>query len=365
MTDTVADATAGATEDTGAWRTQATTSLPRPVAMYIDFGKHHIQPSSYLTSLLSPGETKVYHQHLTTLSKRAPVVWNQFTADHVSRLIRLLPILAKTRERTATFTQLADELDWGERTANTYWGTLLSAMKLLEIEQTVEDHALTSMVERRAAAAPIWDLDDDSQVVSDQQIQLLQQLAKTASPNSPWRAAWIALTWGQRLGDTLKMSARNVYNIEDRVTVSITEGKTVATTGPYSLSAPNASIVAKYVWEAATFAGNQAEDDGGETRMFTDPTHARERWIPVMEAEITRTLGIDARALRRTGLIRLAMTNVPLETLLTFSRHSSTRMLELYLQRGMFHASAAKRQCDAVRAAEESVMPKVTSAWPW
>jgi hypothetical protein len=280
--------------------------------------------------------------------------------------MRLLPILAKNQERTILFTQLTEQMDWGPRTANTYWGTLLTAMHLLQIHQTVDDQAMTSSLDKHAKTAPGWDLEDDTQVMSDDQVQLLATIADQREPSSHWRAAWVALAWGQRLGDVLKMEAPNVHQVNGRTTVSVTIGKTVGTTGAYSLSAQTTSTVAQYIWEAATHAREQATTTATPSlRLFTLDDREEHLWIPTMEKEIATTLKIDIRALRRSGLIRLAMAGAPLETLLTFSRHTTTKMLELYLQKGLFNESAAANQCKAVEASENAAMPSTRCAWPW
>jgi len=237
----------------------------------------------------------------------------------------------------------------------------MTAMTLLQLIQTTEDKAMTTQLDRQAKLAPGWDLEDDTQVMSDGQISSLAILAEEADPSSHWRAAWIALAWGQRFGDVLKMEAPNVHIVNGRVTVQVTNGKTVATTGAYSLSATSTAPVAIYIWQAAEAARLR----NTTTRLFTMDDLPEEQWIPTMEREVATTLKIDIRAIRRSGLIRLAMAKTPLETLLTFSRHSSIKMLELYLQKGLFHEAAADNQCRAVTASELTPMPTSISAWPW
>jgi integrase len=61
---------------------------------------------------------------------------------------------------------------------------------------------------------------------------------------------------------------------------------------------------------------------------------------------------IDLRALRRTGLSRLAQCEkVPLEVVLTISRHSNIKTLEVYLQKGVFHGAQASQQQEAFMTA--------------
>ena len=327
-------------------------------------GKHTLQQSNYLTHLLTGPEDKTQYNNLVRrLQEQGDVVWDRWTTDHVNRVLRLLPIVVK--DRVKTFKMVSEQLDWGARTQCTYWGTILSALKLCGLQKTVEDEAMTTILKKEAIMAPTWDLEDDFQLMTNMQITQLDVLATAASPNSMWRAAWVTLALGQRLGDVLKFSATNVNVINDAVTITVTEGKTVPTKGAFTLRASRGSNVGRYILEAAEKCAENRKTSLGETRLFQPdtPQGNKTMWIKTMESQIAATLKIDIRALRRTGLTRLAMTGCSQEVLLTFSRHSTTRMLETYLCKGVFNQAAGTAQVETVEKSEKAMMPIISSPW--
>ena len=347
------------------------TALAHPYAqrdqevMYIqELGKHTLQQSNYLTHLLTGPEDKTqYNRLVERLQEVGATVWDRWTTEHVNRMVRLLPIVVKGR--IPTFKMMSDQLDWGPRTQSTYWGTILSALKLCGQPSTMEDAAFTTTLAQEAMMAPSWDLEDDFQLMSNAQIQQLCELSTTAKPNSKWRAAWVTYALGQRMGDVLKTTAQNVTFIDDTVALTIIEGKTVPTKGPFTLRMSSDSRTGRYVREAALQCAQDRIAKHGEMRLFQpdNPNRDGKLWIKEMEAEVAKGLAIDIRALRRTGLTKIAMTGCPLEVTLSFSRHSTTRMLETYLCKGIFNQATAAAQVSAVAQAEGATMPNISLPW--
>lgn len=339
----------------------ALRSLVLGQAMYT-LGKHSFQVSNYLTHLMDPGETTTYGKLLLHLKSLGATVWDVYTTESVSRMLRLLPIVTKgPKKRVETFQAVSEQLDWGARTQNTYWGALLSLLKLCSLQLTIEDAAFTKLLDREAMQAERWDVEDESQVLDNVKIDKLRLLARSASPNSAWRAAWITLALGQRMGDVLLLTAPNVTRIGDSIAVTVTEGKTIPTRGPYTMRAPAAGDAGSYLWEAATLC-QQNKQDG--PRLFKIRGMDDAAGIRSMERQVKETLRIDIRALRRTGLIRLSLAaDTTLETLLSFSRHSTINMLETYLCKGLFNQAQGAAQHVAVHNSEEAKMPTTSCAW--
>ena len=115
------------------------------------------------------------------------------------------------------------------------------------------------------------------------------------------------------------------------------------------------------MWEAATLC-QQNKQDG--PRLFKIRGMDDAAGIRSMERQVKETLRIDIRALRRTGLIRLSLAaDTTLETLLSFSRHSTINMLETYLCKGLFNQAQGAAQHVAVHNSEEAKMPTTSCAW--
>jgi integrase len=186
----------------------------------------------------------------------------------------------------------------------------------------------------------MWDIEDNTQLLSEEKVDLLRETARTSGPDHAFRAGWICVTLGQRIGDTLTLAQQNIYVFRDRISIVVTEGKTVPACGAYCLSLPKSSLAGLFILEAKT----QAEKVGVD-RLFPGE-------IEHLERKISLLLIADLRSLRRTGLTRLAMGGASLEELLSFSRHTSTRSLEIYLGRGLFHQHAAMKQVALVEATE-------------
>ena len=85
----------------------------------------------------------------------------QFTQEHQHRILRFLPF-AFSEQRAQWFEHFAAEMDWGPRTQQTYYGTILTTCKLTGKNPTVEDEAMMKIIHKRVLDAPIWDYEDRS-----------------------------------------------------------------------------------------------------------------------------------------------------------------------------------------------------------
>jgi hypothetical protein len=127
------------------------------------------------------------------------------------------------------------------------------------------------------------------------------------------------------------------------VSITFVEGKVVARTGAFTLALPLPSDAATIVLEAARDSHMDHSD-----RLFPMERSKAERQIH------NSFDNLDLRALRRTGLSRLALSGCDLDVLLQISRHTSIRMLEVYLRRGLLHGAVAIKMENAFNVAWSS-----------
>lgn len=156
-------------------------------------------------------------------------------------------------------------------------------------------------------------------------------------PGDPTRAAYLALLLGQRAGDILKTKASETYAFPTHISITFVEGKTVQSRGAFTLATPTGSEGARIIQEAA----EEAQRMGRVSLFYPSDTATAEKAIHKAFPNL------DLRSLRRTGLTRLAQSGCDLELLLQISRHSSVKMLEIYLCRGLFHGALANGMCKA------------------
>jgi hypothetical protein len=250
-----------------------------------------------------------------------------FTPAHRERLKRFVPFaLAPIEERVMIFEKLADQMDWGPRTQATYFACLLSVLKILGMETTHQDTLMMRRVQAAQKAAPHWDFDDDSQVLSNERVRLMEGIARQTAVNSPMNAALLTLYLAQRMGDVIKLELQNIVSIApDNIAVTFKEGKTVGRKGPYTLMVKDLSPAGVILLNIA----RKAREDGLSTgKIFFE--HSEETF--------KKQLGkVDVRALRRTGLMKLGSVGASQEEMLHVSRHSSVEMLNLYLHNGLFN----------------------------
>lgn len=305
---------------------------------------HVYTANNFLLQFLTDKQQQTLANIEMQVSRLDNVIWRRYSTDHVQRLWRMLPVLAVApTERANFFEQIAEEMDWGPRTRDTYWASCLSMASILNMEILVEDRALSHVLQKQAAEAPSWDLEQEGTVLTEEQIIATEQLAVRAPPAHPIRAAYISLVWGQRVGDVLKLTPMAITKMGKltenaaRISATFTEGKTIGKMGPYTLSVAITHPMATLLWESA-----QAAVAMGRNTLFDNSTK-----------EITAMLGkVDLRAFRRTGLTRMSMAGAEVNTLLSFSRHATVKMLEVYLMRGLFNEAVATQQMNITSKVE-------------
>jgi hypothetical protein len=145
----------------------------------------------------------------------------------------------------------------------------------------------------------------------------------------------------------LEITAGNVLEVDSHSAVRFHKFKTSGIKDPYTIHIPSDSQAAQWLALAATQTWRTTLD--GDAKIFTE-----DNWREILPVKF------DIRALRRTGLITLAQL-LDIETLLTISRHSSQKTLEIYLQNGIYHGVLAQKQIAAIGEAERTHPPTIVS----
>lgn len=246
------------------------------------------------------------------------------------------------------FARLHTELDWGPRTARTYWSHLMKLKAYMGQDASPVDKDYTRTLQTAAAQAPIWDLEDAAEFLSQRKVEVLMTITRFLPPRHIFHAGALTFCTGQRLSDVLLLEADQVWLVTGpqgiRTSIRFTKGKTVGVRGPYTISIPPSTEL-----ESMTKAAAQKALQSRADTLFATNAEL-----------LTRALDIDVRALRRTGLSRIAMSGTPLDVLLTLSRHASTRMLEVYLASGLFDQNTATAQIQAIANAMQTPVPQAS-----
>jgi hypothetical protein len=322
--------------------------------------KRRVSPQQQQFHLVYPFLTQ---QEINSLEKMT-IPWEamtSFSSQYQASLARLWPIATLGgQRRTQVFTDMATELDWSARTRSTYWVTILSAMKIMGIAQNAHDHNMSRRAKAEAAAAPPWDLWDQQQFITPQMIKVFTETVNNLHPRDPMIAGFVALMLGQRVSDILKLQTANVLILVQTRTLAVrfAETKTSATTGQFTLALGVDSQTARLLIRARVVSMRTSKPF-----LFMDSNTQLD--INKGEAEIHQSLfriwgiKIDLRALRRTGLSRIASAGAKLETVLAISRHRSVAMLERYLANGIFHGQLMIEMQNAFSSAWEHTLPTI------
>jgi hypothetical protein len=248
-----------------------------------------------------------------------------YTKQHIKRLERFLTMAACPRP-LERFKLMQEELDWGPRTTSTHFGCLRSVMRILELPtNAVEWRWWSTEIAKTVALAPSWDYEDPSQVLNNATIAILERMtiAATGESHLIMVATMVTLALGQRMSDVLLLQHTNIQILQEFYAITFKEGKTVAKRGAYTLLITRNGPIGQLIRSLPTRQ---------EGRVF--PQAAESKLKAALHKEGLR---VDIRALRRTGLIRLALAGATTEELLAVSRHASHQMLNLYLAAGMFN----------------------------
>jgi len=289
-------------------------------------------------------------QILLSLDALPAVVKEKFSAEHWAKMRRMSCFLGAT-DPVATFQGAVTEMDWAPSTADSYWATMRTVMKLLNIAEGPEVAALQRLLKDEVARQPTWDAEDGEELLDDSTVALLLARAETALTQhvaTPALPTAVALIWGQRVGDVLKLKGENIWVVRDsatpegRIGCVFVETKTARASGPFTLSASLDTLVGRILLMMKSMIPTDY--------IFRCTNEDIHKWLPQK---------LCLRALRRTGLVRLALTGITLTELMSFSRHKTVNVLEVYLFRGIFNIPIVKAQLAATRLAEHMSMPRL------
>jgi hypothetical protein len=248
-----------------------------------------------------------------------------YSKNHIRRIERLVPLAASTKP-LERLRKLREELDWGPRTMSTYLGTLKTAMGVFGKDTSgIEWRWITSELAKEVAAAPSWDYEDPTQILNNETIGILESMSQVAQGEARlvMTATLITLYLGQRMSDVLLLQFQNIVIMQDYYAVTFKEGKTVGARGAYTILVTRAGPIGQMIRQLPTSPTGRIFPANAET-LLKAALHAR-------------NMKVDIRAVRRTGLIRLALAGATTDELLAASRHASLPMLNLYLSAGLFN----------------------------
>ena len=144
--------------------------------------------------------------------------------------------------------------------------------------------------------------------------------------------AMIAFLNGQRNSDMIQLGVADLQINEDYMMVTVRRGKTVSTTGPYTLwmrrnTYPTETLIAT------------TQEALKEKRLFlfseTNTEEERQKMLNKIRDMITSIDDdLELRSFRRGGVQRMASMGFDTDTLLQFSRHADGQMLMSYLNWG-------------------------------
>jgi len=300
--------------------------------------------------LTSQKEKTMAQQILASLDGLPLVVQQKFSTEHWAKMRRMSCFLAATDPVTA-FQTAVSEMDWAASTADSYWATMRTVMKLLNIAEGPEIAALQRLLKDEVSRQPTWDAEDGEELLDDRTVGSIMSLAESAVTQkvvNPSLPTAVALIWGQRIGDVLKLKGENIWIVKDSVTPEgrigcvFVETKTARASGPYTLSASLDTLVGRILRMMKGIIPNDY--------IFLCSHSEIHQWLPQK---------LCLRALRRTGLVRLALTGITLAELMSFSRHKTVGVLEVYLFRGIFNIPVVRAQLAATKLAENMHMPRL------
>lgn len=274
---------------------------------------------------------------------------------HLAKLLALEPI-----ELTESLEQLKITRGWSDSTLIARCNTLMAMCSHVAMSKRDALRAAILALRRKTSAVqlPAWNPLDENQCMSARQAATLWEMREKAPGLIlPLVISFVA---GQRNGDVLlwrtaMVNKLAIGNAPQHVMVTVVEGKTVPTTGPYTIHFPVNSPIADEIWKIK-MKNEELELPYiflGATNLLTH-ADARAR-VLTMQANMKAFYQGDLRSPRRGGLSALALMDVPETQLLTLSRHPGADMLRRYLAAGKLNNCEAQLQAEAIGINEKSL----------
>ena len=257
--------------------------------------------------------------------------------------------------RFEAFEKLCFERVLKPTTAESYWSTWLGIQKALNLTPSEADARVTKLLKARAAAYPV----QFPTPASIQQMMIFVQTYRDAFP-SLTAVAMMAFLNGQRISDMVQLGVADLMLNDEYLMITVRRGKTVPTTGPYTLWMRRN----EYPTETLIATAQQAMK---EKRLFLfSDTNANEEREKILQKIKDMIFSIDddleLRSFRRGGLQRMASLGFNTETLLQFSRHTDAQMLMRYLNWGQHSAHRQQTMIQVLDATTHNLdLPEIPS----
>lgn len=296
--------------------------------------------------------------HATILQKfmNRHTIFNESTTPKYQReQTRLLQMMADSNisDTIAAFRHISTERQWCSTTQQKNWAALLNARMLAGSPTTKAEKALLNILTKKAKLRTRWDPTQQSQFST---LDGLTQLLRTSSGTAQRllrSAALLDFYIGHRLSGLALLEKKNIFTIEEDLVIRVTRGKTISTTGPYTISLPSNSIPSKIVLEALMMAAPMSDF------IFIDAKNSwTEEQIGALGQQYSERVRDDirvelphwtVRALRRGGLSAMGAAGASAETISGFSTHTTTGSLLRYMADGMYLKDQRARQCETIQ----------------
>jgi hypothetical protein len=263
------------------------------------------------------------------------------TASYQATLRRLLPLLlVPPLQRTRVYMVLSQN-GLAASTRSSYWTSVLSLEMCLSPNGRAPDGKKLSVRLDHLAAMEAATLERPT-------CTLQEIIAWTETPGLPsnWAAAmWVTFLLGQRLSDLCLLQLKCVVMMSEWMAITFVQGKTIPTTGPYTIHVSRTSRVATHILACMASAPKNPE-----SRIFLGKGESYEDLRQGVHQHMER----DVRSLRRGGLQAMALQGRTTEEIRLFSRHASVPMLMKYLQNGRVLACQATRTSSIVDLLESN-----------
>jgi hypothetical protein len=257
-------------------------------------------------------------------------------------------------------------------------GTLRALARYLTsfVSPALAIHLAYRLRNEQATRQPAWSPGDPKKVVG---IALATYLKQKAMENrlgiNYALSAVVSWVTGQRIGDFLLLRTANVYRVKTVTGMTlaclIVEGKTVGSTGPYTLHVAANGWMADCMTQALQHAVSR-----GSAYVFLDgPIQSKivaQQMVRVAERKIKQLLppGTDLRGLRRGGLTQMGLCGAAQSDMLLLSRHTNVPSLNIYQAAGLLDTQTAKTQKTLTDTTVAMLEPHREAqgtfcVWPW
>ena len=284
---------------------------------------------------------------LTTLREKwaaRPNVWKEVCSTQwQATQERMLPLLVLPAwEMGEEFEMRRDLAGWSETTASQYWAALRAAATTLQIQLPIEVRIRGKVLGFLAKEA---DSKRPTVAAREEEIEAASQILKAKRESTLSTALRTAFLLGQRVGDVLQLERSRVAEMQDMashqatnlLTLQFRKGKTTRRRDPYTLHIPRSNPLTTELLQLAHPTSAIASP-----ALFTPQAHRLQALVTIRTALQQVNPKLCILSVRRGGLQQLASLGVSTETLLAHSRHTTTAMLDRYLNWGSFNLNPVR-----------------------